>query len=175
MVPIRLLLVSAWMSSKEMPRTLLGLGLPPEAPMSPPAQLTRISHLAEVGLDVAFIAATASRSPMLPVTAATRVPYRSPSSLGHRAEIGELAVFRRRRPVEVVDGDVGAVLGQPLGHHPAEAASRAGDEGNLAAEFPAHLLFSIKPRAPILAALFLIMSSSYAASAPSSPRSHGVR
>src|SRR5690606_16646314 len=62
-----------------MPRMLLGSGLLPEAPMSPPAQLTRISTSPNLPSTSARIAATASRSPILPVTPMVRVPRTSNS------------------------------------------------------------------------------------------------
>ena len=62
--------------------------------------------------------------------------------LGDDAEIGGLAIFRRRRPVDVVNRDIGAELGEPLGHDAPEPAARAGDEGGLAAEFLGHALGS---------------------------------
>src|SRR3954453_20573562 len=76
MVPIRLFVVSAWMSSSETSSALLGSGLPPEAPMSPPAQFTRMSTVPSSAAIVRDIASTASGSPMLPSTAATRPPWR---------------------------------------------------------------------------------------------------
>ncbi len=74
MVPMRLFSVSTRMSSKSMSSALLGLGLPPLAPMSPPAQLTSTSTSPRSASILRFISATASRSPILPVTAVTRVP-----------------------------------------------------------------------------------------------------
>src|SRR5271170_849824 len=74
MVPIRLFSVSTLMSSNETSSALLGLGLLPEAPMSPPAQLTRMWTGPSLASISCFIAATAALSPMLPLTATTRPP-----------------------------------------------------------------------------------------------------
>src|SRR5271165_700375 len=65
------------MSSSGMPSASLGSGLPPEAPMSPPAQLTRTSTVPSFDSISVFIAATADLSPILPVTAATLPPCRA--------------------------------------------------------------------------------------------------
>src|SRR5271169_1925309 len=73
-VPIRLFSVSTLMSSNEMSSALFGLGLLPEAPMSPPAQLTRMWTGPSLASISCFIAATAALSPMLPLTATTRPP-----------------------------------------------------------------------------------------------------
>ncbi len=84
--------------------------------------------------------------------------------LRHGFEVRRLAVSRRLRPGEVVDRDVRAEFGQPLGHRPPEAAARTGDEGDLAGEFPGHVIRSLKfeprPIARMLAALRRIMASS---------------
>ena len=63
------------MSSKGMPRASFGTGLPPAAPMSPPAQLTRMCTSPSAASMSAFIFATAAGSPMLPVTATTFTPW----------------------------------------------------------------------------------------------------
>src|SRR4051812_15574904 len=75
-VPIRLLCVSAWMSSSATSSPLFGSGLVPVAPMSPPAQLTRMSTFPRSFAILRAISATASGSPMLPSTVATRPPWR---------------------------------------------------------------------------------------------------
>src|SRR5580704_2804680 len=67
------------MSSSGMPSASLGSGLPPEAPMSPPAQLTRMSTVPSFDSISVFIAATADLSPILPVTAASLPPCRASS------------------------------------------------------------------------------------------------
>src|SRR6185437_8393990 len=74
---MRLFSVSTLMSSKEISSALFGLGLPPVAPMSPPAQLTRIFTAPSFPSIVRFIAATAARSPILPSTAQTLPPCRA--------------------------------------------------------------------------------------------------
>src|SRR3954469_20147857 len=78
-VPIRLFCVSAWMSSSATSSALLGFGLVPVAPMSPPAQLTRMSTSPSSAAIARAMPATASGSPMLPVTVATRPPWRRSS------------------------------------------------------------------------------------------------
>src|SRR3954451_16746314 len=78
-VPIRLFVVSAWMSSSATSSALLGSGLPPAAPMSPPAQLTRMSTLPSSSAIVRDIASTAAGSPMLPSTEGPRPPWRAMS------------------------------------------------------------------------------------------------
>src|SRR5271166_4901788 len=60
-----------------MPSASFGSGLPPKAPMSPPAQLTRISTRPSLASISSFIFATAALSPMLPLTAATLPPWRA--------------------------------------------------------------------------------------------------
>ncbi len=125
------------MSSNEMSRALLGFGLPPAAPMSPPAQLTRMCTGPSFSSMVFFIAATAALSPILPLTAQTRPPWRS-ISLGHDGEIGRLAIFGGRGPMDVVDRDVGAEFGQTFGHHAPEAAPGSRHESRLAGEFLGH-------------------------------------
>ena len=160
-VPIRLLLVSAWISSSGMPSTLLGAGLPPEAPMSPPAQLTSSStspsfafdvrlHLLDRGL-VADIAGDGDRAN------AKRLDL-----LDDHPEVGSLAVFRRRIPVEVVDGDVGAKAGEFDCDGVADAPPRARDECDLAAQFLAHTdaFPCMMPALRMFSALRRIMSSS---------------
>jgi hypothetical protein len=100
--------------------------------------------------------ATAALSPMLPTTPATRYLLRDD------AEIGGLAIFGRRGPVDVVDGDIGAEFGEPLRHHPPQPTAGAGDERRLAIEFPAHAASpGLKsPIAFMLAALRRIIASS---------------
>src|SRR3954453_6630666 len=78
-VPIRLFCVSAWVSSSATSSALLGFGLVPVAPMSPPAQLTRMSTSPSAATIARAMPATASGSPMLPVTVATRPPWRRSS------------------------------------------------------------------------------------------------
>src|SRR3954454_3913807 len=76
-VPMRLLFVSVWMSSSDTSSALFGSGLPPFDPMSPPAQLTRMSTSPSSLVMRRCISATAAGSPMLPVTVATRPPCRA--------------------------------------------------------------------------------------------------
>ena len=102
--------------------------------MSPPAQLTRMWTSPRSASILRFISATASWSPMLPVTDVTFVAMPL-QALDHLAEIGELAVLGRRCFVQVVDRDIGAEFREALGHDAAEAAARAGDEGDLSVEF----------------------------------------
>src|ERR1700722_7038136 len=65
------------MSSSGMPSASLGSGLPPAAPMSPPAQLTSMSTRPSLASMSSFIFATAALSPMFPLTAATLPPCRA--------------------------------------------------------------------------------------------------
>ena len=149
------------MSSKGMPSASFGHRLAARGADVAAGAVDQDVHLAERRLDVRLhlrdrvgVADVAGDGGDLARRAA-------PIALGHLAEVGELAVFRRLRPVEVVDRDVGAELGQALGHHPAEAAARAGDEGGLAAEFPpSSFSYCMIPSARMLAALRRIMSSS---------------
>src|SRR6478735_5313476 len=64
------------MSSRLMSNALFGFGFPPWAPMSPPAQLTRMSTWPRSALILVYISATAAGSPIFPSTAVTRVPCR---------------------------------------------------------------------------------------------------
>ena len=73
-VPMRLFSVSALLSSSGVPSASLGSGLAPEAPMSPTAQLTRMSAVPSFASFSCFIFATADLSPMLPLAAATLPP-----------------------------------------------------------------------------------------------------
>ena len=74
----------------------------------------------------------------------------------------DLAILRRRGPVEIVDRDVGAELCQPLRHDPSEAAAGARHERDRSAQFPGHSDLSVHamPSARILAALLRIIAIS---------------
>src|SRR5258706_295275 len=63
------------MSSSAISSALFGFGLPPAAPMSPPAQFTRTLTTPSFASISLRILCTAVLSPMLPVTATVRVPY----------------------------------------------------------------------------------------------------
>ena len=120
-----------------MPSASFGCGLPPDAPMSPPAQLTRISTRPELGLDL--LLHLRHRRLVADVAGHRRGLAAMPGDrLGDRAEIGGLAEFGRRGPGYVVDGDVRAELRQPFRHRPPEPAARAGDERDLAGELFRH-------------------------------------
>ena len=60
-----------------MSSALFGTGLPPLAPMSPPAQFTRMSTVPSSAVIRRDISVTAAGSPMLPSTVVTRVPCRA--------------------------------------------------------------------------------------------------
>src|ERR1700729_327874 len=65
------------MSSSGMPSASLGSGLPPAAPMSPPAQLTSMSTRPSLASMSSFIFATAALSPMFPPPRALFPPCRA--------------------------------------------------------------------------------------------------
>ena len=62
------------------------------------------------------------------------------NALGDGVEIGEFAIFGRRGPFDVMDGDVGAEFGEPLGHEVVRHApyQRFNDDA-VAADIPARL------------------------------------
>src|SRR5262249_42204387 len=79
--------------------------------------------------------------------------------LRHDAEVFGLAILRRRRPVAVVNGDVGAELGKPLRHRSAKAATRSGHNCDFSAELlhpPLTPFFLFPVAAAPLGASFLV-------------------
>ena len=111
-----------------------------------------------------FIAAIAALSPILPVTATVRTPYFF-DFRGDDAEIFRLAIFGRRRPIEIVDRDIGAEFGQSLlpASHGRGRCPEPVTNAILPGKFLAHLFVSdpMIPSAFMFAALRRIMSSSY--------------
>ena len=127
--------------------------------MSPPAQLTRMSTAPELGVDL--LLHRRDRGLVADVAADRGDASAMPRDLVRdRVEIGRLAILGRRGPGQVVDRDIGAELGQPLGHHAPEPAARAGDERDLAASslvIPQSPLSAPRPIARMLVALRRIM------------------
>ena len=136
---------------------MFGFGLPPAAPMSPPAALTRI----EIGPELRLRRRCAISK--------TRgfvgdVPEHGAGAGAMALEIGLRRRHVRKLPVlggcavaPIVNGDVGAELRKPCRHGVAEAAAGPGNERYLSLQREPYVCHSVRSRFLVLGCSFFVV------------------